>query len=160
MAEDLREDLTEAIRIRTGAEDRELPGRALVALVSLLARALPQSDAEWLCRDHPAMPAGRPVTSAAELHDAVGEWLGVSKGRAVEIAETVLAVLAESLPDELLTRMKKHLPPDLAAELDPTREVPRVEHHAMRGDYRDTLSEGRPGSKHPISEAKRFSARR
>jgi hypothetical protein len=167
MNDQLREELIEGVRIRTGAADRDLPGRALIAVVSLLGGVLPRHDAEWLCRDEPTPPERRRIASADDLHQAVSKRLGVPMGRAVEITETVLAVLAASLPDELLLRMKKHLPASLAEELDSTREVARVQHHAPRSGYHDNLAEGRPGSrdsvaegragsKHPISEAKPF----
>jgi uncharacterized protein (DUF2267 family) len=129
-----REQLIDDVCVRTGTADRELAARAIATVGALLAEALPHHDRDELYRElptsHDESTSARP-TNVAELHDAVGERLGLPRARAVELAQAVLATLAESLPGELSLRMKKHLPSDVAGELEARPDPPRVVHRTM-----------------------------
>jgi uncharacterized protein (DUF2267 family) len=69
--------------------------------------------------------------------------------RADELVASVFTVLAEELSDEMLTRLQRELPARLAHMLN--RPAPSSVQPALA---RETLAEGRPGSTHPVSEAR------
>lgn len=147
-------DLTESLCVRTGLRDRELGRRALLLVVSNLAASLPDGDAHRLSVEQPCTPGASVVSSAAELYRNVGARLSVTAGNSVEITRVILELLAEALPEELVVRMGKHLPADIARDLHP-REVPiaPVAHRTLPVGPSDTLATGRATSEHPISEA-------
>ncbi|MBI2393736.1 MAG: DUF2267 domain-containing protein [Deltaproteobacteria bacterium] len=159
-------DFFDEVRHRSGLENDARTARVISAVVSVLAEALEPSDAHDLSRGLPVDLAGRmarepadasSLSSAGELYDRVAERIGADRGVALEESQVVLQVLAEHVDPEVLVRVRKRLPQDLAVLLSPRpafiapprnppsiREVPTP---------RDTLATGRVGSKHPLSEA-------
>jgi uncharacterized protein (DUF2267 family) len=77
---------------------------------------------------------------------------GITLGRAHELVVSVFRVLAERLSRDLIDALEGVLPRELASLLVAGAEAQRGE---VVSGLRDTLAEGRPGSKHPISEAVR-----
>ena len=108
-----------------------------------LAGALPPSLAGPL--RHGGSPAG------TSLAARVAAAQGIPLGHAVEHVASVCRALAERLPAAVLQRLRAALPARSAALLEP-ETAPALEPkvHPRRG----TLAEGRPGSRHPLSEAR------
>ena len=80
-------------------------------------------------------------------------------GFAMEHAQVTLQVLAERLPRELVARLHRRLPADLAALLEgrqtPPEPPPHVHRHPTHSDTPlQTLSRSRPGASETIAEAK------
>lgn len=75
---------------------------------------------------------------------------GEDVGRVREAIASVCRVLGEELSTESLAFLRAAVPAELARFLaEPAREATREE---LVAGMRDTLSSGRPGSHHPISE--------
>jgi uncharacterized protein (DUF2267 family) len=77
----------------------------------------------------------------------------VPAGQARELIASVCRALAEELSAEAVGALQRSAPPELAAFLaPPVREArPRAASHPPP---RETLAAGRPGSRHPVSEAR------
>ena len=77
---------------------------------------------------------------------------GITAGRARELIASVLRVLAEELSAEAVAALRGAAPPELAPLLEPP---PREARPATAASARrETLATGRPGSQHPVSEAR------
>jgi len=158
------EEIIEDVRKRCGIAEDSRAERAIASVVSVLGGALTGADADALAENLPASFAerlrhsagGAELADARELYERVAARAGTKLGLAVEETQVVLQVLAESCPDEALIRARKHLPDDVAEllrpraydEQAPPRAVPDAPPVA-----RSTLASGRPGSRHPLSEA-------
>ncbi len=118
-----------------------------------LAKALPQSLGRLVLRRSGSRVGGLDAFYAeAERRERVG--IGFTR----EHAQAVLEVIAGIVEPELVARIRRHLPPDLAALLRtraPTAEPPPYVHvHPARGPRSlETLSRSRPGTADPIAEA-------
>jgi uncharacterized protein (DUF2267 family) len=122
-----------------------------------LAHALPEPLAGWiLAGPHTG------VLSADALYRRVAERTGTPLGFAIEHTRVVLGALGHRLPETTLLRLRRHLSPDLG-ELFAPRPAPSPPLHLRRtpepppGEGH-TLATGRPGSRHPLSEAKKLSS--
>ena len=157
----------ERVRERTGCESREAAELAIAATVEVVgqrlinmdkrfvASQLPKSVAEWLLthREQEDFDLG-------ELYQRVSEREAVSLGFAMEHAQVVCQVLAESVDREGLAHLRLHVPEEWA-ELFTIRSggfrgVPSqyaTGEHATPNSTR-TLSGGRSGSFNPVSEAR------
>lgn len=140
--------------------------RALTATLGALRGALEDDDARALAAALPAK-LGRPLERAAqgavrgapELYAEVASRASLRAGFAMEQAQVVLQVLAELLDGELLARLRRRLPADLAALLErrPAPAAPPPHEHlhpAHRTEPVQTLSRARPGTAEPIAEAR------
>lgn len=115
--------------------------------VSMLAPVLPAPLAEALQR--------RPYDGefrSGEFFARVERREGVPLGFAIEHATAVCQILSSFLPEPLLLRLRAYLPEALSRLFTPISEPPPLEASHASG-ARNTLSEGRPGSEHPLSEA-------
>jgi hypothetical protein len=90
---------------------------------------------------------------APELYARVQRREGIPTGRALESAQVVLEVLAESLSDESLARIKRELPPSVAELLQVRDREGRMPAPVVHRIDR-SISGGRPGPRHPVSEAR------
>lgn len=144
------------VSLHSGLDERE--AAAMVASVLAALRAdLGRVEAEALADALPASLAaplrqGRSPggPSVAARVAAAGH---IAPGRAVEHVACVLGALAARLPATTLERLRAALPARTAALLvTATAREPELEPkpHAARS----TLAEGRPGSRHPLSEAR------
>lgn len=80
---------------------------------------------------------------------------GTAPGEARELMASVARVLAEELSAEALLAVRGRAPSVFAALLEPpARGAPPPARAAATGDRRATLAAGRPGSRHPVSEAR------
>lgn len=80
----------------------------------------------------------------------------VPEGRALEHATAVLAALAATLEEDVRRVLEAELPEDVRGWVRPTRESrppprPPQRHEHHHAPHR--LSDGQPGSRHPVSEA-------
>jgi uncharacterized protein (DUF2267 family) len=158
-------ELIEDVRRRSGIEDEGRAALAIAAVISVLGSALTGADADALAQDLPAPFAdrlrrsagGAELVDAHELYERVASRAGTILGLAVEETQVVLQVLAENCNGEALIRARKHLPPDVAALLSrrstETEPPPRPRPPDAPPIVHSTLSRGRPGSSHPLSEA-------
>jgi uncharacterized protein (DUF2267 family) len=121
--------------------------------VRALAKALPERLGRSLVRRTGPRVVGLDAFYAeAELRERVG--LGFAR----EHTQTVLEVIAGILDPELVARIRRHLPADLAALLRPRTPAPEppphVHTHPAHGSRPlQTLSRSRPGTAEPIAEA-------
>lgn len=121
---------------------------------TLLAAALPWPLREVLGRPHE--PSARPFES---LVDRVQEGTGLSRGPALEQLEVVCRVLAERLGVDERARLCRHLDDALVPLFELPRPVSAPHREPLPAppvpevESRHTLSEGRPGSLHPVSDS-------
>ena len=97
----------------------------------------------------------------AVMREATGTGLGIAEslfagtasGPAREVVASVCKVLAEELSDDALELLHRALPGSLA-DLLVRPDAVELEDHPGLAHRRDTLAEGRPGSHHPVTEAR------
>jgi hypothetical protein len=97
----------------------------------------------------PAPPGSR---EAADARVAGREH--VRPGFAVEHTGVVCQALAEALSEAVLHRLHEDLPAPLGALFTPREPVRRFEYVHLDSAHHSTLAEGRPGGRHPVSEAR------
>jgi uncharacterized protein (DUF2267 family) len=163
MAMDARQArLLEDVRTRAGLADGEAAFRTVTATLSMLGECLPAAQAAALAEALP--PESGEVVRATPRHQAialqelfehVSQRARVPYGAAMEHAEAVLAVIAGQVSPELRLMLQRQLPPAWARLFEPRAiegraPEPWPHHRAGRGE---TLADGRPGSRHPLSEA-------
>jgi len=148
--------------LRTEQEARRALGAALGALGGAMGEddaravgaALPPALKRALGRRPPA-----DVRSAPALYAEAQRRERAGLGFAVEHAQVVLQVLAQELAPELVVRLRKRLPPDIAALLQPraaeAEPPPYVHAHPAREAAEpQSLSRARPGPSEPIAETR------
>lgn len=153
------------VRERSGLGAVEEAARAAEATLGALRQRLVDDEAEALARELPEELAQILRGGAydadfgvEELYRRVRDREGIPLGRATELAQVVCQALAGAMSAELRLRLSGHLPADLAELLTPRAAPPpppapeHREREAPPGEGR-TLSGGRPGSHHPLSEA-------
>jgi len=153
------------VKAHAGLRTAREAERAVRATLGAMACALDDDDARALAnalperlrrplarRSHPRVVGLDGFYAEAELRERVGA------GFAREHAQAVLEVMAGILEPDLVARIRRHLPPDVAALLrtrTPTPEPPPYvhTHPEHRSRSVQTLSRSRPGTSEPISEA-------
>ncbi len=125
------------------------------ATLTALASELPTNDVRALAQTLPS-PLGFALR-ASELPGGFFERVAQSAlldlPAATERAESVLRVVGDALPAELLTRMIRHLPAHVARHLQRESASPPPP-HPTHANVRGNLASGRPGSAHPLSESR------
>jgi uncharacterized protein (DUF2267 family) len=155
----MRDDTLIAEIAQRGGVDPGVAERAAHATLAVLAERLIAVDRASLASLLPTELA----TVVEEVHafvqygidgfyERVARRLGGPRGSAIELAQVVCAVLGDRLDPELRQRLHRHLPPAVAAllEPEPLPPAPPPRHPTAPGT---TLATGRPGSSHPVSEA-------
>jgi uncharacterized protein (DUF2267 family) len=146
----------------TGITDAEAIRRIGRAVTSVLLEELPAVDAGWLAALLPLEWVGYTRRAAApaqdkleDFYDRVAVREGIDLGFAREHAQSCCRALAEGFEEDARHRLTNRLPDELARLFDLS-----AEEHERRGAWihrarreRSTLSEGRPASHTPISEA-------
>jgi uncharacterized protein (DUF2267 family) len=140
--------------------------RAVRATLGSIALALAEDDARDLAMALPVevercleRRGGRALQTLEELYDEADRRERVGPGFAREHTQAVLGVLATALEPELVERIRKHLPADIAALLHATdipsaEPPPHVHAHPAHGAVPpQTLSRSKPGTAEPIAEA-------
>ncbi len=77
-----------------------------------------------------------------------------TESEAVRALRAVCRSLGEVLPDEVLDKLGEALPASLVELFHPYPEGEAPPHRMAASARRHTLATGRPGSSHPLSEAK------
>lgn len=139
--------------------------RAVEAVLGAFGACLVPDEARALSADfHGSI--GRLVLDNATGAEASREAIyrrtavleNVPLGRAAEHTQIVLMSMVEHVPEAILLRLVRHLGPDVGELLTPRRpaEEPPIRLHQPKEPALGkghTLSTGRPGSSHPVSEA-------
>lgn len=148
--------------MRTSGEAK----RAVRATLGALRCALADDDARAL---HDALPPALArtlergqavvVRSLESLYAEVERRERTRRGFAMEHAQVVLGALVGLLEPDLVQRLRKHLPADVAALLRPPRAFPSPppyvrEHPPVDASSGPTLSRARPGASETIAEAR------
>ncbi|HSN97622.1 MAG TPA: DUF2267 domain-containing protein [Candidatus Nanopelagicales bacterium] len=159
------ERFVEEVQRRAGFEGRDEAERAIAVTARTLGERLLEDEAA-------AVAGGLPEAVAAEvrgatyqgdfdrdeLYDRIARREGAPRGFGMEHAQAVCQVIGEALPEAERLRLQKHLPG--WAELFEPRAIgappPRPVHTggAPEAGEGSTLSSGRLGSSHPVSEAR------
>jgi uncharacterized protein (DUF2267 family) len=146
--------------LRTAREAK----RALSAAIGALGCALDDDDSLALSKALP-LSLGRllerrrtvTVSGVQALYEEAEHRECVGRGFAAEHLQTTLGVLARELNPELVTRLRKHLSPDVAALFEERASSPapppyvHVHPHHLPSPIQ-TLSRARPGTAEPIAD--------
>jgi uncharacterized protein (DUF2267 family) len=154
----------ELVMARGAIADRAVAERTLEATLTVLRQRLDATEARLLADALPAELAqylrpggdGGPF-GLGEFYDRIWRLEGSPRGFAVEHAQVVCQLVAEALSEDHRHRLQRHLPPDFAALFTPRKPAPPPPEHVLPArDPREgrTLASGRPGSAHPLSEAR------
>jgi uncharacterized protein (DUF2267 family) len=159
-------ELSQAVKERAGLKNIAEATRALRAALGAFGCALEEDDARAtssqlapeLAHLFARSAEAAPVRSADELYAEADRREGVGRGFATEHVQVVLEVVAERFDPELVARLCKRLPSDIAALLRERRDVgeapPHIHAHpAHEPEPIQTLARARPGSADPIAEA-------
>ncbi|OJH35967.1 DUF2267 domain-containing protein [Cystobacter ferrugineus] len=156
MNEELLSDVAEHTG-QAGIQDAE---RTVRAVLDILGERLSWPVIEAVADDLPgSLTAGlrdgvdRQDFDLAEFQARVADRMQVPLGRAVELAGVVCQFLAEALTPGTLHRLREELPEPMGALFTPRETGERLEPVHLEPS-RGTLAEGRPGSTHPLSEAR------
>jgi uncharacterized protein (DUF2267 family) len=159
-----QQDLVVLVNARAGLRKASEGRRALGAALGALGCALDDEDVLALSKALPgsfARVLGKRLTcvrNADEFYAEAERRERVGPGFVREHTQVALQVLAEQLDGELVTRLRKHLPPDLAALLRARQADPDAPPHVRihpdaRVAARQGLSRARPGAAEPIADA-------
>jgi hypothetical protein len=157
-------DLPAELAQQAGMVTAQTLARVIDVTLGLLAGQLPSHDVDDLNRGlrtllpgHQALVEApeRRLTEATELYTELSVRSGLAYSHAAELAEVVCNYLGDHLSLELRLRLERHLPPTLAA-LMTSQRAPAIEpgERELIGGVSTTLAEGRPGSRHPLSEGR------
>ena len=148
--------------VASGLPDRDIADRALWATLSVLGQRFTDDEAlalsavleEDLARAVEQSECDNPNFGAGELYERVRKQECTSPGSAREHVDIVVRALGEALDHDLRTRLARALPERVARCLLPAEstEPPVIEHRPSSAPL-ETLASGRPGSRHPLSEA-------
>ncbi len=155
-------ELYEQVALCGGLTSEIETARVTRAVLASLAETLSWSEAEAIADELP--PTVAPALHVAkhgqrldcrELAERVAEREGVDWGFAVEHLQSVCRVLGEILSPTVRERLERTLPPTIASLFDPRQ---KSEPPTLSGRRGRDLATGRPGSSHPLSEARVDSA--
>lgn len=153
-------ELLSHVAERSGLASPQQAERTVRAVLGVIRERLSWPTLQALAEDLPAplaaslRVAGTPEEfDLVELYARVARREGVRPGFALEHTGIVCQVIAEALTPAALYRLREALPEEIAALFQPREQAERFEpvHAAPR---RRTLAEGRPGSQHPLYEAR------
>jgi uncharacterized protein (DUF2267 family) len=165
-------ELTFLVKTDAGFQTFAEARLAIRAAVGALACALDDEDAhalELAVPGHVARLLRRPsstlVRTAHGLYVEAERRERVGLGFAIEHVQVVCRVLARRLDPDLIARMRRRLPPDIAGlfgEPPPAEEAPPHVHTHPTPVIRppQTLARARPGSSEPIAETRHVLAHR
>jgi uncharacterized protein (DUF2267 family) len=152
------DELAERVALHAGL-DRDGAERALTAVASVLGQRLGRPEAEALAGELPAACGaallGAAFDGAFDRDDFVARVAareGVAAGFAIEHVVAVLGAIGEAASQPTLARLEHALGAELFAPFTThsAAAAPAAAPHVGGGH---TLADGRPGSRHPLSEA-------
>lgn len=151
--------IIESVKLH-GLPNARVASRALVATLHVLGERLTDDEASLVAAALPPDLARvieqREYESdfdAAELYRRFSAITKASAGNAREQVDVVLRVLADLLTDEARARVMRALPPELGRRFEAELFDPPPAYGEGLPPPRHTLSSGKPGSAHPLSEA-------
>lgn len=154
-----REELLSQVAERAGLAGLEEAAQTVRAVLAVLCERLSWPTIQALSGELPVplptgMRGGSPQEGfdLAELHARVARREDVRPGFAVEHTGVVCQVVAEALSPGALHRLRAALPEPIGALFTPREPAERFEHVHLDPSHH-TLAEGRPGSRHPLSES-------
>lgn len=147
-----------------GFHDRASAAAAVRATISAFVRCLTPEEAGAFARSVDGLldagasrggSAGADRPGAEDMYELVRRSENVAAGAAREHAQIVLGAIGERLDPALRLRLVGRLPADLARLLE-ARDIGAPPDHVPPSFLPPlhTLASGRPGSRHPISEAR------
>src|SRR5262245_40054760 len=152
------EPLAQRVRLLTGIADDAALQRVIGAVSSTLAEQLSPSARARLARVLPRERADavmraprREADRLDAFYERVSRREGVEHGFAVEHAQSVCRALGDALDDDGRRQIAACLSDAVARMLAPSAQEPAFV--APRG-RKHSLAAGRPGSAHPLSEAR------
>ena len=155
----MRDELLSHVATHAGVAAGEAE-RTVAVVLGVLGERLGWHALQALAEDLPEPWAERLLGGAhgqdfelEDLHARVSARLEVPFGQAIERTGVVCEALARALPPGTLHRLREALPESMSALLTPREPEERFEYVHLTPGHR-TLSEGRPGSDHPVSEAR------
>lgn len=159
-------ELILSVKNHAGLRTAREAERAIRSTLGAMACALANDDARALSNALPkdlrrslARGTAGSVEKLDDLYAESARRERIGPGFAREHTQVVLEVLATALEPELIERIRKHLPADIASLLRPSDasgEPPPPHVHAHpehRPSPIQTLSRARPGTGEPIAEA-------
>lgn len=164
----LHEEFVARVQELAGFTNGDEADRAIRATLATLAERLVDTEMHALAIELPpplAEALSRGVYGGdfdlSELYDRVSRREGVALPFGVEHAQVVCRVLAEALSHDALTRLHKELSPPLAELfcVPPRPPLPEPVLHLPPSEPGHTLADGRPGSRHPLSESRSSESR-
>lgn len=145
---------------RAGLSGPEEAERTVRAVLEVLSERLAWQELQALAEELPAPLArdlrgeGYPQDFDLEaLYARVARREELRLGIAMEHTGVVCQVLADALSPAVLHRLHEALPEPMGALFTPHEPRERFEHVHLDPGH-GTLAEGRPGSRHPVSEAR------
>ncbi len=154
-----QDELLSAVAERAGLPGLEEAERTVRVVLGVIGERLSWPALQALAEDLPAslsalLPgvASHEEFGLAEFYSRVARREDVQLGFAVEHASVVCQAVAETLSPAALYRLREALPDAISALFTPPEPDERFEHVHL-DPSRHTLAEGRPGSRHPVSEA-------
>jgi uncharacterized protein (DUF2267 family) len=144
-------------------EDDSQVQAAVDATLEAIGRLLVSDERRLLLQTLPAALGAvvekanrQPTLSPHELFAGIARHEGVRLGFAREHEQVVCRALSEILPDETVNRLQRHLPilGELFAAPERISSAESVERSGHVRPLDTTLAAGRPGSRHPLSEAR------
>lgn len=160
------DDMTDYVIEHTAIEERAEAIHWLEETLTAFAKCLTPAEAQRLALEVPP-PAShwirdvdhdRKFDRPEQLYDLVRQHLGVSAGIAMERAQVAVSALTRELRPDTRQWLVKHMGESwqgLFEERTASASTGPREHraHAAQRGHASTLSEGRPGSVTPLSEA-------
>jgi uncharacterized protein (DUF2267 family) len=160
------EDLMQVLA-REGFVDHEGAMRSMRATLMALAESLTADEAAEIRAELPValrpslepthdVELARDMQRAPEdLYERVSRLLDVSSANAREHVQLVCKAIGERLSPDVMARLDKDLPGDIALLFrPPERETGDVPDHAVARAPGHTLASGAAGSTHPVSVAR------
>lgn len=154
--------LIEATRLEEALGERDRSEAAFWAAVDGLGRTLQADDRRAMAGALPDAVVSRllscpfdPEASEATVDAQVAEATELPGGQALEIVQVVARTLASRLPEDLRSRLERHARGTLARlwTRPAVPPAPPKPVHTPPPGSGHTLATGRPGSRHPVSEA-------
>ena len=152
------------VRLPGAGLDPALAARIGSATVKALAELLPLAGVTALARALPP-PLAEEIAGVSfdasdldeeSFYDRVAMAVGIGAAQAREPVQMVCTQLASTIEPDLVARLRRHLPPGVAALLVRSGSVHRpdvAEGHRAARRVHQHLAEARPGSEHPLSSS-------
>jgi uncharacterized protein (DUF2267 family) len=154
--------MIDELRWRGGLADSTAAARTMAAVLEVLGQALSPSEAETVAGALPPPLATallarrvRRQPSVIELYEHVADRAAASFSQGREQAQVACQLIVDALDEDRGRFLRERLTPEWRQLFEPIDRGTDVELPGPAGAGR-TLATGRPGSTHPLSEARPF----